>query len=86
MSALLNQGDPFNKRFAVFPLAPVSACIATGYALTNRPKVRVFQHHHHAYVDRIHAKMIVEALPDLTRIKRCATFVRFAVKATGKKP
>ncbi len=56
---------------------------------TRNPKkhlIRVFQHHHHAYVDRIHAKMIVEALPDLTRIKRCATFVRFAVKATGKKP
>jgi hypothetical protein len=41
----LTQGDPFDNRFAVFPLAPVSACIATGYLLTNRPRVRLFQHH-----------------------------------------
>lgn len=41
----LSQGDPFDSRFAVFPLAPVSACIATGYLLTNRPRVRLFQHH-----------------------------------------
>lgn len=45
VAALLEGGDPFNKRFAIFALAPVSACIATGYAFTNRPKVRVFQHH-----------------------------------------
>lgn len=37
-------GDLFEKRFAVFPLAPVSACIALGYLLTNRPNVRLFQH------------------------------------------
>jgi len=41
----LSEGDPFDNRFAVFPLAPVSACIATGYLLTNRPRVRLFQHH-----------------------------------------
>jgi hypothetical protein len=41
----LSQGDPFDDRFAIFPLAPVSACIATGYLLTNRPRVRLFQHH-----------------------------------------
>ncbi|MGO9584678.1 MAG: SAVED domain-containing protein [Limisphaerales bacterium] len=41
----LSQGDPFDSRFAIFPLAPVSACIATGYLLTNRPRVRLFQHH-----------------------------------------
>jgi hypothetical protein len=41
----LLQGDPFDSRFAVFPLAPVSACIATGYLLTNRPRVRLFQYH-----------------------------------------
>jgi predicted secreted Zn-dependent protease len=39
----------------------------------------------HSYVDRIHAKKIVEALPDLTRLRRCETFVRFAEKVTGKK-
>ena len=57
---------------------------------TRKPKThlnKVFQRYSgRPYVDRIHAKMIVEALPDLTRIKRCATFVRFAVKVTGKAP
>ena len=48
---------------------------------------KVFQRHSgRPYADRLHAKLIVEALPDLTKIKRCATFVRFAVKVTGKAP
>lgn len=37
--------DPFDFRIAVFPLAPVSACITLGYYLTNRPVVRLFQYH-----------------------------------------
>jgi 5-methylcytosine-specific restriction endonuclease McrA len=45
ISGFLAKGDPFNNRFAVFPLAPVSACLAAGYLLTNRPRVRLFQHH-----------------------------------------
>lgn len=56
----------------------------------NKPKTRlnkIFQQHSgRPYVDRLHAKLIVEALPDLTRIKRCTTFVRFVVKVTGKAP
>lgn len=36
------------------------------------------------YTDLIHAKMIVEALPDLNKLKRCPSFVRFALKAMGK--
>jgi hypothetical protein len=48
---------------------------------------RIFREHlRRPYNDRIHAEKIVNALPDLNRIKRCATFVRFAVKATGRKP
>jgi hypothetical protein len=35
------------------------------------------------YKDYMHAKIIVEALPDLAKISRCATFKRFALKATG---
>lgn len=35
----LTAGSPFSH------LPPVSACIATGYLLTNRPRVRLFQHH-----------------------------------------
>ena len=41
----LTTGDSFDRRFAVFPLAPVSVCLAAGYLLTNRPRVRLFQHH-----------------------------------------
>lgn len=35
------------------------------------------------YSDLAHAKRIVEALPDLNRIKYCASFVRFAAKVKG---
>jgi hypothetical protein len=42
---LMNTGDTFDQRIAVFPIAPVSACIALGYHLTSRPNVRHFQHH-----------------------------------------
>ena len=45
---LLAQADPFDCRFAVFPLAPVSACITLGYLLTSRPRVRLFQYHRDA--------------------------------------
>jgi len=53
--------------------------------LGTKSSIKVFQQNGHSYVDRIHARMIVEALPDLTRIRRCATFVRFEVKVTGRK-
>jgi hypothetical protein len=42
---LLAEGDAFDRRLAVFPLAPVSACLSLGYHLTNRPHVRLFQYH-----------------------------------------
>lgn len=42
---LLADADPYDFRLAVFPLAPVSACIALGFFLTNRPHVRLFQFH-----------------------------------------
>ena len=32
-------GDLFEKRYAIFALAPVSACIAVGYLFTNRPHI-----------------------------------------------
>jgi hypothetical protein len=38
------------------------------------------------YIDTIHAHKIIKKLPDLERIKKCATFFRFAAKATGKTP
>jgi hypothetical protein len=42
---LLTGDDTFDKRIAVFPIAPVSACLSLGYHLTSRPHVRLFQHH-----------------------------------------
>ena len=38
------------------------------------------------YSEQIHARKIVEALPDLNRIRRSPSFVRFAVKLTGREP
>jgi hypothetical protein len=43
--ALLAGDDAFDERLAVFPLAPVSACVSLGYHLTSRPHVRLFQYH-----------------------------------------
>lgn len=43
-TALLAGDDVFDRRIAVFAVAPVSACIALGYHLTSRPHVRLFQH------------------------------------------
>jgi hypothetical protein len=40
---LLTTSDAFDRRLAVLPLAPVSACLALGYHLTSRPHVRLFQ-------------------------------------------
>jgi SMODS-associated and fused to various effectors sensor domain len=42
---ILGAGDPVDTRVAVFPIAPVSACISLGYHLTSRPHVTLFQHH-----------------------------------------
>jgi SMODS-associated and fused to various effectors sensor domain/HNH endonuclease len=42
---LMAEGDSFDQRLAVFPLAPVSACLSLGFHLTNRPNVRLFQYH-----------------------------------------
>ncbi len=43
--ALIAKSDAVASRVAVFPLAPVSACVYTGYLLTNRLNVRGFQYH-----------------------------------------
>jgi hypothetical protein len=42
---LLAGEDSFDRRIAIFPLAPVSACISLGYHLTSRPHLRLFQNH-----------------------------------------
>jgi hypothetical protein len=43
--ALIANSDAVASRVAVFPLAPVSACVYAGYLLTNRLNVRSFQYH-----------------------------------------
>ena len=42
---LLSGRDVCDRRLAIFPLAPVSACLSLGYHLTSRPHVRLFQNH-----------------------------------------
>ena len=42
---LIATSDEVASRVAVFALAPVSACVYTGYLLTNRLNVRSFQYH-----------------------------------------
>lgn len=72
------------------PAHPVKIQDIKNVEKTRKPKTRlnqIFQQHvGKPYVDRIHARLIVEALPDLTRLRRCETFVRFAVKVTGRIP
>lgn len=43
VNELLGVEDKFTTRIAVFPLAPVSTCVALGYLLTNRPITKAFQ-------------------------------------------
>ena len=53
----------------------------------NNPKKRlsqIYQQNGRRYNDLIDAIKIARAMPDLNKIKRCDTFVRFVVKATGK--
>jgi hypothetical protein len=45
LETLLLKQDPISSRIAVFPLAPVSACLYSGYLLTNRVNARAFQYH-----------------------------------------
>jgi hypothetical protein len=87
VSCLFQQSDPFNKRIAAFAIAPVSACIATGYVLTNRPKVRVFQYQRAsgswawlqgpAPIEEI----VVEGLPTSNGSAACAIAICFHLSA-----
>ena len=55
-----------------------------------KPKTRlnrIFrQHARRPYVDRMDARKIVQALPDLNKIRRSITFVRFEAKLMGREP
>ena len=48
VQVMFERNDPFNQRFAIFPLAPVSACVTLGFCLTDRPRVKLFQYHRHS--------------------------------------
>ena len=76
---LLAVDDTFDRRIAVFPLAPVSACISLGYHLTSRPHVRLFQYHRdqRSWVwspQPAPAQDIVVSGLDAARATRAATF------------
>lgn len=43
--SVLANGDLFEKRIAVFPLARVTSCLYAGYLLTSRPNIQLFQYH-----------------------------------------
>jgi SMODS-associated and fused to various effectors sensor domain len=45
IQAWIAGSETVGSRFAVFPLAPVSACMYAGFLLTNRLNVRSFQYH-----------------------------------------
>jgi hypothetical protein len=45
VTELLSGGDNFDRRIAVFPIAPVSACLSLGYHFTSRPHLQLFQFH-----------------------------------------
>jgi len=43
----------------------------------------LFQKHGHRYVDVQYARRLANALQDLARLRKCATFRRFVEKVTG---
>ena len=67
-------------RFAVFPLAPVSACIDLGFLLTDRPRIKLFQYHRHAHSwtwdkpDRVDSEFQIIGLPKQT-ITECGEVI-----------
>ena len=69
------------------PAHPVQIADVKNSEKFHNPKKRIMktfqQNTGRPYTDRIHAKQIIEAMSDLNRIRRCASFVRFAAKATG---
>ena len=84
---LLKVDDLFTSRLAIFPLAPVTACIAFGYYLTNRPHTKLFQFHRdqlswswpdeHGLTD-IH----LSGLPDVPRAVQGEIAICFSLSAS----
>jgi hypothetical protein len=77
--------DCYSKRFAIFPLAPVSACISFGYLLTNRPNTRLFQHHHQERnwkwktQDKSDAEFQITGLPENPISSRGSLCIAFSI-------
>lgn len=46
--------------------------------------MRIFRQHTRGYQPHVHALKIVKKLPDFKKIRRCESFVRFALKATDR--
>jgi uncharacterized protein DUF4276 len=70
------------------PAHPVRVSRLPRPEIVRNPKVRLLklfqQNHRGRYNDVFHAIKIVEAMPDLARIRRCPSFARFVEKVTGK--
>lgn len=87
VQTLFERSDPFNRRFAIFPLAPVSACINLGFCLTDRPRIKLFQYHRHAQswdwevARHNEPKSKLVGLPDKTIKKRGEVVVCFEISA-----
>lgn len=91
MNALFKRSDPFNKRFAIFPLAPVSACVALGFCLSDRPRVRLFQYHRYSQSWnwkaslRDYAKPKIVGLPARANHKHGQVVICFEISAKIQK-
>jgi hypothetical protein len=87
VQAMIGQNDTFTKRFCVFPLAPVSACAALGYYLTDRPRVKLFQYHRHTQswqwevTRKSKTKVSVAGLPAKTKRKSGDVLICFELSA-----
>jgi len=71
------------------PAHPVRVRDVKNPERARNPKKRlqqIFQQHGRRYVDIIEAEKLARKIPDLSKIKRCATFIRFAMAVSGKMP
>ena len=88
MANAFNRDDSFDSRLAVFPLAPITACVALGYILTNRPRTRLFQYHRdeQSWIwqknSDLSSKILVSGLPDSKVIEKCELAICYDISAS----
>ena len=88
---MFGRSDSFNRRFAVFPLAPISACVTLGFCLTDRPRVKLFQYHRHTQSwdweasSRRESKAKIMGLPGRVTRKSGEVIICFEISAQIQK-